>query len=261
MSSITERRHFCCLDLHFFWLFVPPLLIMLVQMGSGRKSPGASPCSFIFLVCRQRKLVAHFICLSAVFCVWKSIPWLVYDTMMMTMIIEIMIVMIMTALLLIWFLVISCMLGTRRWHVGRRRRQNWQLQGAAMTFSSLAQSSSRPNGRFSNSRLPVQLILLLVPVIIGHLASCSSDSLSGSPMRAIAGNSNSSISSSRNNTSNNNNNNNENKGRVERRHRQQQHDDGDLSLWIDQQQVKMFSGQYGGATGVRWSSWTVLSFP
>jgi len=30
---------------------------------------------FIYLLgCRQRKLVAHFICLSAVFCVWKSIP-------------------------------------------------------------------------------------------------------------------------------------------------------------------------------------------
>ena len=50
---------------------------------------------------------------------------------------------------------------------------------------------------------------------------------------------------------NNNNNNNQNEGaakrggrRVERRHRQsQQQDKDDLTLWIDQQQVKMFSGK------------------
>lgn len=43
---------------------------------------------------------------------------------------------------------------------------------------------------------------------------------------------------------NNNNNNRATKrgGRMERRNRQQQHKD-DLSLWIDQQQVKMFSGK------------------
>ncbi|XP_046456854.1 protein shifted-like isoform X6 [Daphnia pulex] len=57
-----------------------------------------------------------------------------------------------------------------------------------------------------------------------------------------AGNQSSSLVAHNNNNNNNNNGATKRGGRMERRNRQQQQDKDDLSLWIDQQQVKMFSG-------------------
>jgi hypothetical protein len=90
---------------------------------------------------------------------------------------------------------------------------------------------------------PVTTTTTASPVRLRHHSSTTVKTSSIIAADVTAAGNQSSSSVAHNNNNNNNNGATKRGGRMERRNRQQQQDKDDLSLWIDQQQVKMFSGK------------------